>query len=134
VPPAKVAKPQRAEDVRRSAAARASSRAAPASARASIAAPAGAAAVANYRSLVVAELNRRKFYPPSAREEGTEGVVTVAFTIGSSGRITQHAITRASGHAILDNAVHQMMARVELPPPPGGSFRAVVPIRFNISH
>jgi protein TonB len=134
VPPAKIAKPQRAEDVRRSAAARASSRAAPASARASIAAPAGAAAVANYRSLVVAELNRRKFYPPSAREVGTEGVVTVAFTIGSSGRVTQHAITRASGHTILDNAVNQMMARVELPPPPGGSFRAAVPIRFNISH
>jgi TonB family protein len=128
------AQPKRAEDDRGAPATNPSSRGAPASARASVASPGGAAASADYRALVVAELNRRKFYPPAARQAGIEGVVMVAFTVGASGRVTQHSITRPSGHAALDSAVHQMMGQVGLPPPPGGTFRAMVPIRFNLAY
>jgi protein TonB len=94
----------------------------------------GSIASANYRSIVAADLNRRKFYPPSARAAGTQGVVVVTFTIGTDGRVAQHAISRSSGRPVLDRAVHQMMAAVSLPPPPGGRFRATVPIRFDIAH
>lgn len=93
----------------------------------------GSVASANYRSIVAAELNRRKFYPPAARSSGARGVVVVNFTVGSGGHVTQHAITRSSGQPALDQAVHQMMAAVSLPPPPGGVFRASVPIHFDFT-
>jgi protein TonB len=93
----------------------------------------GSVASANYRSIVAAELNRRKFYPAGARSSGTHGVVVVTFTIGPGGHVTEHSITRSSGQPALDQAVHQMMASVSLPPPPGGSFRASVPIHFDLA-
>jgi protein TonB len=92
----------------------------------------GAVASANYRSIVAAELNRRKFYPSSARASGAHGVVVVTFTVGAAGRVTHHSITRSSGQSELDGAIHQIMAAISLPPPPGGTFRATVPIRFDI--
>ena len=101
--------------------------------RASAQAAGGSQASANYRSIVAAELNRRKFYPPSARASGIEGVVVVKFTIGAAGSVISHHITRSSGQPQFDRAVHQMMASVSVPPPPGGSFRATVPIRFGFA-
>jgi protein TonB len=94
----------------------------------------GSVASATYRSIVSAELNRRKFYPPDARAAGTEGVVTVSFTVGPSGRVANHSIIRSSGAPALDRAVDRMMAALALPPPPGGHFRATVPIRFDLAH
>jgi TonB family protein len=117
----------------RSAASNASSRAA---SHASISASPGASggtASADYRALVVAELNRRKFYPSSAQAARITGVVTVQFSVNASGRISAHSISRSSGHSVLDDAVRQMMPSVSLPPPPGGIFRATVPIRFSIN-
>lgn len=93
----------------------------------------GSIASANYRSIVAAELNRRKFYPPAARSSGAQGVVVVTFTIGADGRVARHAISRSSGQPLLDGAVRQMMTALSLPPPPGGRFRATVPIRFDIA-
>lgn len=93
----------------------------------------GSIASANYRSVVAAELNRRKFYPPLARAAGAQGVVVVTFIIGADGHVAHHAISRSSGRPVLDRAVHRMMAAVSLPPPPGGRFRATVPIRFDIA-
>src|SRR5262249_16537212 len=87
---------------------------------------------ANYRGLVIAELNRHKRYPEAARSAKPQGVAIVSFTIGRSGRVTSHSIVRSSGNSILDNAVHQMMGAVSLPPPPGGSFHASAPISFAI--
>jgi len=92
----------------------------------------GAIASATYRSVVAAELNRRKFYPPSARAAGLEGVVVMTFTVGGDGRLRDHAIVRPSGEPMLDRAAQQMMAAIALPPPPGGVFRATVPIRYSI--
>jgi protein TonB len=91
---------------------------------------AGSAASATYRALVMAELNRRKFYPPDARDQ--RGVVVVTFAIGSSGSVTSSRISRSSGVSALDGAVLQMMRSVSLPPPPGGSFHATAPIRFDV--
>jgi TonB family protein len=113
----------------RSMASTASSASAP-SRHSTVAGASGGAASANYRALVMAELNRRKFYPSGAREQ--RGVVVVTFAIGSSGGVTNFSITRSSGVSALDGAVLQMMRSVSLPPPPGGSFRATVPVHFDL--
>jgi len=89
------------------------------------------AAEGNFRSLVLAEINRRKRYPRSAEMNGIEGVVGVSFTIGPAGRVIAHTITRPSGNSELDEAVHQLMATISVPPPPGGQFSANVAIRFQ---
>lgn len=89
----------------------------------------GSAASATYRALIMAELNRRKFYPPDARDQ--RGVVVVTFAVGSSGSVTSSRISRSSGVSALDGAVLQMMRSVSLPPPPGGSFQATAPVRFS---
>ncbi|MBX9844175.1 MAG: energy transducer TonB [Xanthobacteraceae bacterium] len=113
----------------RSMASTASSASAP-SRHSAVASVSGAVGSANYRALLVAELNRRKFYPSGARDQ--RGVVVVTFAIGSSGGVTSFRITRSSGVSALDGAVLQMMRSVSLPPPPGGSFRATVPVHFDL--
>jgi periplasmic protein TonB len=90
----------------------------------------GAVSTATYRSLVIAELSRHKQYPPAALSAGVQGTVVVSFTIGPSGRVVAHTITRSSGSSALDGAVHRMMAAISLPPPPGGIYRATAPVQF----
>ena len=90
----------------------------------------GNVSTANYRLLVIAELSRHKQYPPAALSAGVQGTVVVTFTIGPSGRVVAHSITRSSGSSALDSAVNRMMAAISLPPPPGGSYRATAPVAF----
>ena len=59
---------------------------------------------ASFAGLVIAELNRRKFFPAAARQAGATGAVGVAFTIGPSGRVISQSITRSSGNGALDGA------------------------------
>lgn len=94
----------------------------------------GASSLAAYAALASAEIARRKYYPPAARADGAEGRVSVAFTVGSDGRISRHAITRSSGVASLDQVVSSIMAAVHLPSPPGGSFRGAVTLTFSLTH
>ncbi|QGM99994.1 TonB family protein (plasmid) [Methylocystis parvus] len=88
---------------------------------------------AAYAALVSAEINRHKHYPPSARQSGSTGSVSVVFSIGPSGAITGHSITRSSGDSAIDAAVHQMMAASHPPPPPGGHFHGSVTISFGLA-
>jgi periplasmic protein TonB len=86
-----------------------------------------------YGALVSAEVNRHKFYPPDARGAGAFGNVGVVFTIGPAGTVISHSITRSSGNAAIDAAVHAMMAAVQLPAPPGGHFLGSIVIKFSLS-
>ncbi len=86
---------------------------------------------AAYAALVSAEINRHKFYPAGARASGANGSVGVTFSIGPSGAIRSHSITRSSGNSALDAAVGQMLASSHPPPPPGGSFYGSTTIHFN---
>jgi protein TonB len=95
-------------------------------------AAASAASRASYASLLSAELNRHKIYPSSARAAGVTGSVGVAFTVGASGEVVSHAITRSSGSPALDGAVEAMIAAVRAPPPPGGLFHASTTVNFSI--
>ncbi|HUZ91400.1 MAG TPA: TonB family protein [Methylocella sp.] len=88
---------------------------------------------AAYAALVSAEINRHKHYPASAREAGATGSVGVVFSVGASGAIVSHSITRSSGNSAIDATVHEMMASSHPPPPPGGHFRGSVTISFNMA-
>jgi len=88
---------------------------------------------AAYAGIVSAELNRHKIYPSEARAEGAQGRVGVVLTIGPSGAIISHAITRSSGNSAIDAAVGQMIASSHPPPPPGGSFHGSVGINFSLA-
>ena len=85
-----------------------------------------------YAGLVVAELNRRKFFPAAARAAGITGSVGVAFTIGPSGRVVSQSITRSSGNGALDGAAHAILSALHTPPPPGGRFSTATSIKFNL--
>jgi protein TonB len=85
-----------------------------------------------YAGLVVAELNRKKFFPAAARAAGITGSVGVAFTIGPSGRVVSQSITRSSGNGALDGAAHAILSSLHTPPPPGGRFSTATSIRFNL--
>jgi protein TonB len=86
----------------------------------------------NYAGLLAAELRRHQFYPASARSEGVTGSVSVAFTVGASGRVVSQSITSSSGNAALDGAAHAMMRAVHTPPPPDGHFSTSTTIRFHL--
>jgi protein TonB len=85
-----------------------------------------------YASLLAAEVARHKVYPAAARAAQATGSVGVTFTVGPSGRIVSHSITRSSGNALLDGAVHAMMAAVHAPPPPDGVFRSSTTVNFSL--
>lgn len=87
---------------------------------------------AGYASLLAAEVARHKVYPAAARAAHATGSVGVVFTVGASGRVISHSITRSSGNSALDGAVHAMMAAVRAPPPPGGIFRSSTTINFSL--
>jgi protein TonB len=88
---------------------------------------------ASYAGLVLAELNRRKFFPAAARAAGVTGAVGVAFTIGPSGRVVSASITRSSGDSALDGAARAILGALHAPPPPGGAFSTATSIRFNLN-
>ena len=75
---------------------------------------------------MAAEIARHKVYPVAARAAGATGSVGVVLTVAS------HAITRSSGNSAIDGEVHAMMAAIQAPPPPGGSFHAALTIRFSL--
>ena len=89
---------------------------------------------AAYAALVSADINRHKHYPAYARERGTTGSASVVFSVGPSGAIVSHTITRSSGNGAIDAEVHQMMVASHPPPPPGGRFRGSVAISFNLGN
>src|SRR5262245_52756607 len=86
----------------RTAAAPRSERAAQASAPASLGNPAASAAVASWREMVVAQLQRAKRYPKGAESRREQGVVTLNFTLSRSGAVLSRSIARGSGHPELD--------------------------------
>jgi protein TonB len=63
--------------------------------------------------------------------EDVEGVVGISFSVGPSGRLMSHGISRPSGNFTIDRAIRSMLASVAFPPPPGGSFSGNVTVRVR---
>ena len=91
-------------------------------------------AVPNWKSQLVAALERHKRYPSEAR--GDHGVAQLAFSIDRSGGVHNARIARSSGSSVLDREALALVQRAQpLPPPPpeipGAQIPIVVPIRYN---
>lgn len=94
-------------------------------------------AVPNWKSQLVARLERYKRYPSEAQARGEQGAAQLAFSVDRSGGVHHARITRSSGSSLLDSATLAMLERAApLPPPPpeisGAQVAISVPIRYNI--
>lgn len=94
-------------------------------------------ALPNWKSLLIARLERYKRYPSEAQARGEHGVAQLAFSIDRSGGVHHAHIARSSGSNLLDRETLLLIERAQpLPPPPaeipGEQIAIVVPIRYNI--
>jgi protein TonB len=94
-------------------------------------------AVPNWKSQLVARLERYKRYPSEAQSRGEQGVAQLAFSVDRSGGVHHARIVRSSGSSLLDAATLALVERAApLPPPPpeisGAQIAIVVPIRYNM--
>lgn len=88
---------------------------------------------ANWQSLLMAHLERRKRYPSGAQSRGERGVAYVRFTIDERGNVLSASLARSSGFAELDQEVVALVRRASpVPAPPPGANRSITaPVRFS---
>ncbi|MBX6328885.1 MAG: TonB family protein [Pseudolabrys sp.] len=91
-------------------------------------------AIPNWKSALVAQLERHKRYPAAAR--GEQGVAELAFSVDRAGGVHDARVVRSSGSALLDRAaVDLVISAAPLPPPPpeiaGARIPIVVPVRYE---
>jgi periplasmic protein TonB len=78
---------------------------------------ASAAAVASYKQMVAAHLQRFKQYPPAAKAAGQQGTARVSFTLNRSGGVISAGVGGSSGHSALDAETLAMVRRAQPFPP-----------------
>ena len=93
-------------------------------------------ALPNWKSQLVARLERYNRYPAEAQARGEHGVAQLAFSIDRSGGVHHARIAHSSGSTLLDRETLLLLERAQpLPPPPaeiaGAQIAVVVPIRYN---
>jgi periplasmic protein TonB len=91
-------------------------------------------AVPNWKTQLVAKLERAKRYPSEAR--GEQGTAQLAFSVDRQGGVHNARITHSSGSSALDHETLALIQRAQpLPPPPpemqGAQIPVVVPIRYS---
>jgi periplasmic protein TonB len=94
-------------------------------------------AVPDWKSQLVAKLERSKRYPSEAQSRGEQGIAQLAFSVDRGGGVHNARIVRSSGSSLLDRATLELVARAApLPPPPpeiaGSQIPISVPIRYNV--
>jgi protein TonB len=94
-------------------------------------------ALPNWKSQLVARLERYKQYPPQAQSRGEQGVAQLAFSVDRSGGVHHARIVRSSSSSLLDEATLSLLERAApMPPPPpeisGAQIAIMVPIRYNM--
>lgn len=90
-----------------------------------------------YLTALQRAIARHQHYPAGARRHGQTGVATLAFVIESDGRLGQIRLAQSSGHASLDQAALQALARLgRFDPIPQSIGRTRwslrIPIRFDL--
>src|SRR5262245_45018772 len=91
-------------------------------------------AVPNWKTQLVAKLERSKRYPSEAH--GDQGTAQLAFSVDRQGGVHNARIARSSGSSALDHETLALVQRAApLPPPPpevpGAQIPITVPIRYN---
>jgi TonB family protein len=81
---------------------------------------------AEYASLVKKEIERKRKRP----EKSMFGVVNVAFCINKEGRAEGISIVKSTKPG-LESTARMIIAAIEVPPPPGGSFTGTIAIKFE---
>lgn len=91
-------------------------------------------AIQRYLARLRDELERRKEYPPEAREKGIQGKITLEFAITMDGKPREPRATGA-GAEILEKAALAMLVERALPKPPPGwnpETRIGIPVVFSL--
>jgi len=81
---------------------------------------------AEYASLVKKEIEKKRKRPDKAMF----GVVNIAFCINKEGRAESISIVKSTKHE-LESTARMIIAAIEVPPPPGGSFAGTIAIKFE---
>ena len=94
-------------------------------------------AVPNWKSRLVAQIERSKRYPAEAQSRGEQGVAQVSFNVDRGGSVHNARVVRSSGSSILDRDAIAWLERAQpLPPPPpeipGAQIPLSVPMRYNL--
>ena len=94
-------------------------------------------AVPNWKSELVARLERYKRYPAEAQARGEHGVAQLAFSVDRRGGVHRPHISRSSGSSSLDAATMALIERAApMPPPPpelaGAQIAISVPIHYDM--
>ncbi len=94
-------------------------------------------AVPNWKSQLVARLERFKQYPSQAQARGEQGVAQLSFSVDRGGGVHHGRIVHSSGSSLLDDATLTLLNRAApMPPPPpeisGAQIAISVPIRYSI--
>jgi protein TonB len=96
------------------------------------------AAVPNWKSRLVAQIERHKRYPAAAEARGEQGTAQVAFSVDRHGGVHGAHLVRSTGSTLLDSDALAWLARAApLPPPPpevsGALIPIVVPLRYRMN-
>ncbi len=88
---------------------------------------------------VNAQLARQMRYPRLARLRQLEGEALVSFELARDGRLLRSALRQSSGHALLDQAALELLARAApYPSPPGAlpveDLQLQVPVSYRLPH
>jgi protein TonB len=94
-------------------------------------------AVLNWKSRLVAQIERHKHYPAEAQSRGEQGVAQVAFSVDRRGGVHGARVVHSAGSLMLDRDALAWVARAApLPPPPpdvaGALIPIVVPLRYSV--
>ncbi len=88
---------------------------------------------------LLAQLNRFKQYPRTARQAHIEGVVMLHFVMDAQGKVISYEIAKSSGRPILDTEALALIQRAQPLPAlpadfPTRTLDAIVPIEFSLNH
>ena len=87
---------------------------------------------------LLAQLNRFKQYPRTARQAKIEGVVMLHFVMDAQGKVISYEIAKSSGRPILDAEALALIQRAQPLPAlpadfPTRTLDAIVPIEFSLN-
>lgn len=86
----------------------------------------------DYLGVLLAHIEKHKFYPNSARRRGIQGTIQVSFTQVANGRI--EGLKISGGHRVLQKATYEAMEAAEPLPEVPGSLLLPIALSFSIRY